>query len=121
MEETAPDLDPAVRSELVRRAHGNPMVARHYAASLSPAQRAGTEPLSVMLPLPAEIMDAYAETLDFLPADVSRLLLLAAVEPGVAVPVLTAEATTTRWRHLTGQSGPGCSTWKPTGWSSPTR
>lgn len=91
LEETAPDLDPAVRSELVRRAHGNPMVARHYAASLSPAQRAGTEPLSVMLPLPAEIMDAYAETLDFLPADVSRLLLLAAVEPGVAVPVLTAE------------------------------
>src|SRR5690606_27079700 len=91
LEETDPDLDPAVRSELARRAHGNPLAARCYAAALSAGQRTGAEPLRRMLPLPAEIMDAHAETLDFLPEDVTRLLLLAALEPGVAVPVLTAE------------------------------
>ncbi len=90
LEETDPDLDPAVRSELARRAHGNPMAARCYAASLTAGQRTGAEPLPRVLPLPAEILDAYAETLDFLPDDVAWLLLLAALEPGVAVPVLTA-------------------------------
>ncbi|MEY9211315.1 AAA family ATPase [Thermobifida halotolerans] len=90
LEETDPGVDPAVRGELVRRAHGNPMAVRCYASALTPGQRTGVEPLPRMLPLPAEIMDAHAEVLAFLPDDITRLLLLAAIEPGVAVPVLTA-------------------------------
>ncbi|TDQ45740.1 regulatory LuxR family protein [Actinorugispora endophytica] len=90
LEEAHEDIDPAVRAELVRRAHGNPMVALGYAAALAPARRTGAEPLPQLLPVPAEVMDAYAEAVAFLPDDVTGLLLLAAVEPGVAVPVLAA-------------------------------
>lgn len=91
LEETDGDIDPAVRTELVRRAHGNPMVVSCYAAALTPGQRTGSQPLPRMLPLPAEVMDAYAELLAVLTPDVIRMLLLAAIEPGVRVRALVAE------------------------------
>ncbi|PSK98134.1 regulatory LuxR family protein [Murinocardiopsis flavida] len=77
------DLDPTVRAELAARAHGNPALAVERARALTPAERAAESPLPLTPAVPDRVMDAYADLLRSLSAGTERLLLLAALEPGV--------------------------------------
>lgn len=77
------DLDPTVRAELVARAYGNPALAVERARALTSAQRAAKEPLPLPLPVPDSVMDTRADQLRSLSERTVRLLLLAALEPGV--------------------------------------
>ncbi|MFJ8750787.1 AAA family ATPase [Streptomyces sp. NPDC102441] len=72
------DVDPVVRSELLREAAGNPRLLAGLAGRLSPGQLAGRTALPYPLPGAESVLDAHAGHLDGLPPDTRTLLLLAA-------------------------------------------
>ncbi|WP_329036432.1 LuxR family transcriptional regulator [Streptomyces sp. NBC_00178] len=72
------DVDPVVRSELLREAAGNPRLLAGLAGRLTPGQLAGRTALPYPLPGAESVLDAHAEHLGALSADTHTLLLLAA-------------------------------------------
>ncbi|MET9482748.1 LuxR C-terminal-related transcriptional regulator [Streptomyces sp. NPDC006638] len=75
---TGRQLDPAVREELRREGAGNPRLLTALAGHLTAAQLSGQQPLPRPLPGGEDLLDAYAASLDTLPADTRALLLFAA-------------------------------------------
>ncbi|MEV7293260.1 LuxR C-terminal-related transcriptional regulator [Streptomyces microflavus] len=71
-------LDPVVRAELLREAAGNPRLLAGLTGRLTPDQLAGRTPLPCPLPGAEDVLAAYADRLDGLPAHTRALLLLAA-------------------------------------------
>ena len=74
----AADVDPVVRSELLREAAGNPRLLAGLVGRLTPGQLAGRTALPYPLPGAEGVLDAHAEHLHGLPPDTRALLLLAA-------------------------------------------
>lgn len=74
----AADVDPVVRSELLREAAGNPRLLAGLAGRLTPGQLAGRTALPYPLPGGESVLDAHAAHLDGLSCDTHTLLLLAA-------------------------------------------
>ncbi|WP_435844254.1 LuxR C-terminal-related transcriptional regulator [Streptomyces clavifer] len=72
------DVDPVVRSELVREAAGNPRLLAGLVGRLTPDQLAGRTALPYPLPGGESVLDAHAAQLDGLSPDTRTLLLLAA-------------------------------------------
>jgi DNA-binding CsgD family transcriptional regulator len=84
-------LTPEVRRRLVERAHGNPLALVELAATLSPDQISGQEPLHE-LHLTATLERVFLSRVRQLPASSQRLLLLAAADEAGDVGVLLAAA-----------------------------
>nr|WP_307129006.1 LuxR family transcriptional regulator [Streptomyces sp. B1I3] len=76
--EGAGEVDPVVRSELLREAAGNPRLLTGLAGRLTPDQLAGRTALPYPLPGAESVLDAHAAHLDGLSPDTHTLLLLAA-------------------------------------------
>ncbi|MFE8010123.1 LuxR C-terminal-related transcriptional regulator [Streptomyces sp. NPDC057418] len=72
------DVDPVVRSELVREAAGNPRLLAGLVGRLTPDQLAGRTALPYPLPGGEGVLEAHAAHLDGLSPDTHTLLLLAA-------------------------------------------
>ncbi|MFE6937083.1 AAA family ATPase [Streptomyces sp. NPDC057699] len=72
------EVDPVVRSELLREAAGNPRLLAGLAGRLTPGQLAGRSALPYPLPGAEGVLDAHAAHLDGLSPDTRTLLLLAA-------------------------------------------
>ncbi|MEU1125187.1 ATP-binding protein, partial [Streptomyces sp. NPDC005899] len=72
------EVDPVVRSELLREAAGNPRLLAGLAGRLTPDQLAGRTVLPFPLPGAESVLDAHAAHLDGLSPDTHTLLLLAA-------------------------------------------
>ncbi len=75
----------AVRTRLVRAAHGNPAVAIGHLRGLSAPQIRGLEPLPAQLRLPGRLRSSFLTAYRELPEHVQHLLLIAslAADPGV--------------------------------------
>ncbi|WP_406389411.1 LuxR C-terminal-related transcriptional regulator [Streptomyces sp. NBC_00887] len=72
------DIDPVVRSELLREAAGNPRLLAGLVGRLTADQLAGRTALPYPLPGGESVLDAHAAHLDGLDPDTHTLLLLAA-------------------------------------------
>ncbi|MDX3433283.1 ATP-binding protein, partial [Streptomyces sp. ME01-18a] len=72
------EVDPVVRSELLREAAGNPRLLAGLAGRLTPGQLAGRTALPYPLPGAEGVLDAHAAHLGGLSPDTRTLLLLAA-------------------------------------------
>ncbi|WP_460564141.1 AAA family ATPase, partial [Geodermatophilus arenarius] len=84
---------PAVARRLAGRVGGVPLALLEVAAALSPAQRAGTEPLPADLPVGPALSGAFEPELAGLPAGAREaVLLLAAAHDGSAAAVAAALA-----------------------------
>jgi DNA-binding CsgD family transcriptional regulator len=93
-------LAPAVRDRVLAEAGGNPLALRELAATLSPAQQAGREPLPSPLPAGPELHDAFARRIRDLPADTDRALLVAAASDAPEDDVIAAALAELGLEHL---------------------
>ena len=83
-------LPPAVRDSLLAAAAGNPLALIELPGTLSPAQRAGTEPLPEPLPLAGELERVFAARVSQLEPGQRTLALLSACSG--RLPAITAAA-----------------------------
>ena len=69
-----------VAQRLVDATGGNPLALTEVAARLNPQQLAGRQPLPVPLPIGADVVEAFASTLDELSPGAQRILLAIAAD-----------------------------------------
>jgi DNA-binding CsgD family transcriptional regulator len=84
-------VDARVREGIVAETGGNPLALLELPRGLTPAQLAGGFGLPGVLALPGGIEETFQRRISALPADVRRLLLLAAAEP-LGDPMLVWQA-----------------------------
>src|SRR5580700_1952249 len=84
-------LDESVRARILEETHGHPLALLELYRGRSPADLAGGFALPDAGDLPRRIEDQYAARLGELPAEVQRLVLLAAADP-VGDPALILRA-----------------------------
>jgi DNA-binding CsgD family transcriptional regulator len=84
-------VDARVREEIIAETGGNPLALLELPRGLTPAQLAGGFGLPGVLALPGGIEETFQRRISALPADVRRLLLLAAAEP-LGEPLLVWQA-----------------------------
>jgi DNA-binding CsgD family transcriptional regulator len=84
-------VDARVREEIIAETGGNPLALLELPRGLTPAQLAGGFALPGVLALPGGIEETFQRRISALPADVRRLLLLAAAEP-LGDPMLVWQA-----------------------------
>jgi DNA-binding CsgD family transcriptional regulator len=75
-----PDLAPPVRPRLLAEAAGNPLALLELPGALTGGQRAGTEPLPMVLPATRRIQQLFAPQIAALPAGARQVLLTLALE-----------------------------------------
>jgi DNA-binding CsgD family transcriptional regulator len=94
LERAAPEeLSPEVAEALLAAAAGNPLALAELPALLTPAQRAGAEPLDEPLPAGRGLDRAFARRIGRLPGDAQRMLLVAAAAgSGEDLAMITAAA-----------------------------
>lgn len=88
----AESLAPGVLDRVIEFAGGNPLALLELPGGLSPAQRAGAEPLPAHLPVGERIRRAYLDRVAGLPESSQLLLLLAATEPSGDLGLLSRAA-----------------------------
>jgi DNA-binding CsgD family transcriptional regulator len=81
-------LAPSVTERLVQDAAGNPLALLEIPTLLSPAQRAGREPLETPLPAGTGIERAFRRRVDVLPEPARRALLVVACADSARLPVV---------------------------------
>ncbi|MEU8515084.1 LuxR family transcriptional regulator [Kitasatospora sp. NPDC048722] len=77
-----PELAATTRDRVLAEATGNPLALVELPRQLASAQRRGTAPLPERLPLGDKLEQIFAERLDAMTPEVSRLLLLGALATG---------------------------------------
>jgi DNA-binding CsgD family transcriptional regulator len=87
-------VDSQVREEIIAETGGNPLALLELPRGLTPAQLAGGFGLPGALALPGRIEETFQGRVSALPADIRRLLLLAAAEP-LGEPLLLWRAADT--------------------------
>lgn len=92
--DTHPELSAEVAGRVIAETSANPLGLRELPNALTPAQRAGTDPILGPLPLPDRIQRRYEEQLEALPSDTRALLLLAAAEDTGDLAVVLRAAET---------------------------
>jgi DNA-binding CsgD family transcriptional regulator len=85
---TATDVAPHVRDELVRQTGGNALALLELPAALSEEQLAGAEPLPAALPLTEGVERVFLERVRRLPEPTQRLLLVAAADDTGSLPTV---------------------------------